>query len=91
MSACFAYGLAAGRPIKSLTLMHGTPTLWQGLPVLVVVLIGGFTTNFIWCLALNIKNKTGFQYFTSRCGEPQNNYRRTDSGDGDRCAESRNR
>src|SRR4029077_1783539 len=65
MSACFAYGLAAGRPIKTLTLMHETPTLWQGLPVLVVVLIGGFTTNFIWCLALNIKNKTGFQYFTS--------------------------
>ena len=65
MSACFAYGLAAGRPIKTLTLMHGTPTLWQGLPVLVVVLIGGFTTNFIWCLALNINNKTGFQYFTS--------------------------
>jgi L-rhamnose-H+ transport protein len=66
MSACFAYGLAAGRPIKRLTLMHGTPTLWQGLPVLVVVLIGGFATNFIWCLALNIKNKTGFQYFTSK-------------------------
>ena len=65
MSACFAYGLAAGRPIKVLTLMHGTRILWQGLPVLVVVLIGGFTTNFIWCLALNIRNKTGFQYFTS--------------------------
>ena len=65
MSACFAYGLAAGRPIKSLTLVHGTPTLWQGLPVLVVVLIGGFTTNFIWCLALNVRNKTGFEYFTS--------------------------
>ena len=65
MSACFAYGLAAGTPIKTLTLKHGTPTLWQGLPVLVVVLLGGFTTNFIWCLALNIKNKTGFQYFTA--------------------------
>jgi L-rhamnose-H+ transport protein len=65
MSACFAYGLAAGAPIKALTLKHGTPTLWQGLPVLVVVLIGGFTTNFLWCLALNIKNKTGYQYFTS--------------------------
>src|SRR3954463_15682376 len=51
MSACFAYGLAAGAPIKALTLKHGTPTLWQGLPVLVVVLIGGFTTNFIWCVA----------------------------------------
>jgi L-rhamnose-H+ transport protein len=63
MSACFAYGLAAGSPIKALTLKHGTPTLWQGLPVLVVVLIGGFTTNFLWCLGLNIRNKTGFQYF----------------------------
>jgi len=65
MSACFAYGLAAGGPIELLTLRHGTRALWQGLPVLVVVLIGGFTTNFLWCLALNLKNKTGFQYFTS--------------------------
>src|SRR5207302_3509753 len=63
MSACFAYGLAAGDPIKALTLKHGTPALWQGLPVLVVILIGGFTTNFIWCVALNIRNKTAHQYF----------------------------
>ena len=66
MSACFAYGLAAGDPIKSLTLKHGTPVLWQGLPVLVVILIGGFTTNFIWCVTLNIRNKTGYQYFRSQ-------------------------
>jgi L-rhamnose-H+ transport protein len=65
MSACFAYGLAAGAPIKALTLKHGTPMLWQGLPVLVVVLIGGFSTNFIWCLILNIRNRSGFQYFSS--------------------------
>jgi L-rhamnose-H+ transport protein len=66
MSACFAYGLAAGAPIKVLTLKHGTANLWQGLPVLVVVLIGGFTTNFLWCLVLNVKNRTDYQYFTSR-------------------------
>ncbi len=65
MSACFAYGLAAGDPIKALTLQHGTAVLWQGLPVLVVVLIGGFTTNFIWCLILLIRNKTGHQFFTT--------------------------
>ena len=65
MSACFAYGLRAGAPIKSLTLQHGTATLWQGLPVLVVVLIGGFTTNFIWCMILNFRNKTGHEYFSS--------------------------
>jgi L-rhamnose-H+ transport protein len=65
MSACFAYGLAAGDPIKALTLRHGTPTLWQGLPVLVVLLLGGFTTNFIWCVLLNIRNHTGHEYFSS--------------------------
>jgi L-rhamnose-H+ transport protein len=65
MSACFAYGLAAGDPIKAITIQHGTPVLWQGLPVLVVVLAGGFTTNFIWCLILNIRNQTGYQYFES--------------------------
>jgi L-rhamnose-H+ transport protein len=66
MSACFAYGLAAGDPIKAITIRHGTPPLWQGLPVLVVVLLGGFTTNFIWCLILNVRNHTGRQYFNSR-------------------------
>jgi L-rhamnose-H+ transport protein len=65
MSACFAYGLAAGAPLKALTIRHGTPPLWQGLPVLIVVLIGGFTTNFVWCLALNIRNRTGHEYFTA--------------------------
>src|ERR1700746_4067876 len=54
MSSCFAYGLAAGAPIKALTLKHGTPPLWQGLPVLVVVLVGGFTTNFLLCPPLTI-------------------------------------
>jgi L-rhamnose-H+ transport protein len=66
MSACFAYGLAAGDPIKALTIKHGTDPLWQGLPVLVVVLLGGFTTNFIWCVILNIRNHTGHEYFSSR-------------------------
>src|SRR3954449_6767926 len=65
MSACFAYGLAAGDPIKALTLQHGTAKLWQGLPVLIVVLVGGFLTNFIWCLILLKRNHTGYQFFHS--------------------------
>jgi L-rhamnose-H+ transport protein len=69
MSACFAYGLAAGDPIKVLTLQHGTAELWQGLPVLVIVLVGGFLTNFVWCLILLTRNKTGYQYFSSRIRE----------------------
>src|SRR5512141_2105324 len=66
MSACFAYGLAAGDPIKAITVLHDTAGLWQGLPVLVVVLAGGFTTNFIWCVILNLRNHTGHQYFQSQ-------------------------
>ena len=68
MSACFSYGLHAGEPIKLLTLARGTAPLWQGLPVLVVVLLGGFTTNFIWCLFLNFRNQTGTQYFNADAG-----------------------
>jgi L-rhamnose-H+ transport protein len=64
-SACFAFGLASGNPIKAITMQHGTDTIWQGLPVLVVVLAGGFCTNAFWCIYLNIKNRTGFQYFSS--------------------------
>ena len=64
MSACFAFGLDAGAPIRALTLRHGTSTLWQGLPILVVLLLGGFTTNCVWCVLLNIRNRTGNQYFT---------------------------
>jgi len=72
MSACFAYGLAAGDPVKALTMKHGTPVLWQGLPVLVVVLIGGFVTNFVWCLVLLTRNKTGYQYFSPHPRDSQN-------------------
>jgi L-rhamnose-H+ transport protein len=75
MSACFAYGLAAGDPIKTLTLRHGTLVLWQGLPVLVVLLLGGFTTNFIWCVSLNIRNRTGHQYFSSQTDRAGSNSR----------------
>ena len=63
MSASFAYGLDAAAPIAELSAQHGTTTLWTGLPKLCVVLLGGFTTNFIWCVLLNIKNGTGYQYF----------------------------
>lgn len=64
MSACFSFALTAGTPIGNASAAAGTSTLWTGLPKLCVVLAGGFTTNFIWCLLLNIRNKTGYQYFS---------------------------
>jgi L-rhamnose-H+ transport protein len=63
MSSCMAYGLDAAAPIASISAGHGTTALWTGLPKLCVVLLGGFTTNFVWCVVLNRKNRTGYQYF----------------------------
>ena len=62
MSSCFAFGLAAGEPIRRLSLDHGTSPLWQGLPVLCVILLGGLTTNLIWCAGLILKNRSAGQW-----------------------------
>jgi hypothetical protein len=50
--------------------IHAKHHLWTGLPVLIVVLLGGFTTNFVWCLFLNIRNKTGYEYFARELRHP---------------------
>ncbi len=66
MSSCFAYGLAAGKDIARITLVdlrsHGRADLWQNLPVLVVVLWGGFFTNFVWSAFLILRNRSGAQF-----------------------------
>jgi L-rhamnose-H+ transport protein len=66
MSSCFAFALTAGNPIGEASRAAGTTVIWSGLPKLVVVLLGGFTTNFVWCVLLNIKNRTGYQYLASQ-------------------------
>jgi L-rhamnose-H+ transport protein len=66
MSSCFAYGLAAGKPIAEIgrvqLLAEHRLDLWQNLPVLVVVLWGGFLTNFLWSLFLIIRNRSFDQF-----------------------------
>jgi L-rhamnose-H+ transport protein len=66
MSSCFAYGLAAGKPIAQIAqvrlLAEHRLDLWQNLPVLVVVLWGGFVTNFLWSLFLIVKNRSFAQF-----------------------------
>jgi L-rhamnose-H+ transport protein len=66
MSSCFAYGLAAGKPIAEIArvrlLAEHRLDLWQNLPVLVVVLWGGFVTNFVWSVFLILKNHSLAQF-----------------------------
>jgi len=69
MSACMAFGISAGEPIAKLAVQKGTPLLWQNVPVFVVVLAGGFTTNFVWCVILNRRNRSGGDYFRFRSAD----------------------
>jgi L-rhamnose-H+ transport protein len=63
MSSCFAFGLAAGEPIKALSAAAGTGPLWTGLPVLCLVMFGGLITNAVWCAWLILTNRSGSQWF----------------------------
>lgn len=62
MSACFSFGLTKGQPIKDLALQMGTNPLFAKNPVILFVTLGGFFTNLIYCVFLNIKNGTYRDY-----------------------------
>jgi len=64
MSSAMSFGLQGGATIEKLALSTEpvTSAAWKGMPVLVIVLLGGFTINFLWCLMLNLKNKTVGDY-----------------------------
>ena len=64
MSAGMSFGLQGGPAIQKLAaeVSPSTALTWQGMPVLVVVLFGGFTVNALWCLFLNTKNRTFADY-----------------------------
>jgi L-rhamnose-H+ transport protein len=66
MSSFFAVGLDAGKPIGELArvelLAHHRLDLWQNLPVLVVVLWGGFATNLLWSTVLILRNRSAAQF-----------------------------
>ena len=81
MSSCFSFGFQFGGPISDISKAHGTGPLWVGLPVIVVILLGGLTTNFIWCVLLNIKNRTGYQYLASHVRAEHAHHGGTGSGE----------
>ncbi len=62
MSSCMAFAFTAGDSISKLAIEKGTPSLFANMPVLVVVMLGGLTTNLIACVYLNRKNKSAGNY-----------------------------
>lgn len=69
LSACMAFGIDAGKDMANMANDVWKAThpgegefLFQNNVSYVVILLGGLSTNLIWCLALNIKNKTFGDY-----------------------------
>ncbi len=69
LSACFNFGLEAGQSIGHVaneawkTINPGEGEfLYRNNVIYVVLLWGGLTTNFIWCMILNARNKTFGDY-----------------------------
>jgi L-rhamnose-H+ transport protein len=74
LSACFNFGIEAGKPMADAANQlwkeaHPAATsafLYQNNVTYVVILWGGLTTNFIWCMFLNARNKTFGDYTSSK-------------------------
>jgi L-rhamnose-H+ transport protein len=58
MSACFALGLEAGKPL----IVDGMNDLFKTLPATLMITCGGFITNATYCLFQNTKNKSFDDY-----------------------------
>lgn len=81
LSACFNFGIEAGKPLAdaaNAAWKTANPTeegnfLFLNNITYVVLLWGGFTTNFIWCMVLNARNKT-FGDYTNKKTPLKKNY-----------------
>ena len=58
MSACFNIGLSFGAPLT----WEGTKPIFATLPATLLVTLGGFITNAVYCFWQNAKNKTWKDY-----------------------------
>ncbi len=73
MSACFNLGLSAGIPVKEAVIASGAKELFAQNPVTLLVTIGGFFTNMVYCVYMNWKNKTGGEIMRSSKAVMTNN------------------
>ncbi|GAA4314509.1 L-rhamnose/proton symporter RhaT [Mucilaginibacter gynuensis] len=69
LSACFAFGIDAGKDMANEANAIWKAShpgegefLFQNNVTYIIILWGGLTTNFIWCMILNARNKTFGNY-----------------------------
>jgi L-rhamnose-H+ transport protein len=65
LSSFFNFGIEAGKSMADEAVRQGFNPLFQNNVTYIVILWGGLTTNFIWCMYLNFKNKSFKDYTNS--------------------------
>lgn len=66
LSSFFNFGIEAGKPMAEEAIKFGANPLFQNNVTYIVLLWGGLTSNFIWCMYLNFKNKTFGDYANAK-------------------------
>lgn len=66
LSACFNFGIEAGKSMADVAVANGSNPLFQNNVIFVPLLWGGLTTNLIWCMFLNFRNKSFSDYTDSK-------------------------
>lgn len=74
LSACFNFGIESGKPMadtanalwKAANPAETSNFLYQNNVTYVIVLWGGLTTNLIWCMILNARNKSFGDYTNTK-------------------------
>ena len=62
LAACFGLGAETLKRLLITTVSVG---------LFIVILAGGFTTNLLWCVFLNVRNRTGRDYLRADAGTPR--------------------
>ena len=73
MSACFSLGLDAGKSIQEQAVSGGASKLFALNPVILLVTMGGFLTNLVYCLYQHRKNGSARELFSLSSGTTINN------------------
>ncbi|WP_108424486.1 L-rhamnose/proton symporter RhaT [Flagellimonas amoyensis] len=74
LSACFAFGLQAGKPIADKAVEYGTTDIFMNNGILVWILWGGFATNFIWTAILSIRKGSYRDFYDPKNNRKTRNY-----------------
>jgi L-rhamnose-H+ transport protein len=74
MSACMAMAFKAGEPIAAASVRAGTQEVFKNMPILVMALAGGFTTNFISTMIITARKKAFGDYVVRPRGTLFRNY-----------------